>query len=100
MTGSLKEQIVVVEFTNSAVKDLKRLPEHIVTKLRDWANAVQSVGIEAVRRSPGYHDEPLRGSRDGQRSIRLSKAYRAFYVEDQRGNVRIITVIEVNRHEY
>ncbi len=91
---------MVVEFTNSAVKDLKRLPEHIVTKLRDWANAVQRVGIEAVRRSPGYHDEPLRGSRDGQRSIRLSKAYRAFYVEDQRGNVRIITIIEVNRHEY
>lgn len=44
---------MIVEFTNSAVKDLKRLPEHIVTKLRDWANAVQRVGIEAVRRSLG-----------------------------------------------
>ncbi len=90
----------IVEFTNSAVKDLKRLPDHIVTRLRDWANAVQSVGIEAVRRAPGYHDEPLKGLRKGQRSIRLSKSYRAFYIEDERGNVRIFTIIEVNRHEY
>ncbi len=55
---------------------------------------------KAVRRSPGYHDEPLRGSRAGQRSIRLSKAYRAFYTEDSRGSIRIITIIEVTKHEY
>ena len=28
---------------------------------------------------PGYHDEPLKGHRAGQRSIRLSRAYRAIY---------------------
>ncbi len=34
----------------------------------------------------------------GQRSFRLSKAYRGFYIEHN-GNI-IIEVIEVNKHEY
>ncbi len=92
--------ITTVEFSSSAAKDLKKLPDHIVTKLRDWVDAVQRVGVEAVRRSHGYHDEPLKGMRKGQRSIRLSKAYRVFYKEDKKMNICIITVIEVNKHEY
>jgi hypothetical protein len=32
-----------------------------------------------VRKVPGFHDEPLSGKRFGQRSLRLSKSYRAFY---------------------
>jgi toxin HigB-1 len=48
----------------------------------------------------GFHDEPLKGDRKGQRSIRLNKAYRAIYTEGQRKEVRIISIIEVNKHEY
>ncbi len=47
---------------------------------------------------PGYHDEPLKWERTGQRSIRLSKAYRAFYVEHD--DMVIVEVIEVNKHDY
>jgi proteic killer suppression protein len=44
---------------------------------------VEEQGIEEAREIPGYHDEPLRGEREGQRSVRLSRAYRAIYIEFQ-----------------
>ncbi len=53
-----------------------------------------------VRKVPGFHDEPLRGKRQGQRSIRLNKAYRAIYVVDSSGNTHIAEILEVNKHEY
>jgi proteic killer suppression protein len=89
-----------VEFTTSAVKDLKPVPKHVLDKLRDWVEAIGTYGIEEVRKAKGYHDEPLRGDRRGQRSIRLSKAYRAFCIETVDGKLRIIVVIEVNKHDY
>jgi proteic killer suppression protein len=42
----------------------------------------------------------LRGDRKGQRSIRLNKAYRAFYVETENKDIHLISIIEVNKHEY
>lgn len=53
-----------------------------------------------LKKVPGYHDEALKGKRSGQRSIRLSKAYRAIYVIDQGGKIEIVKVLEVNKHEY
>lgn len=53
-----------------------------------------------MRKRPGYHDEPLKGKRLGQRSIRLNKAYRAIYEIDTTGTIHFIEVIEVNKHEY
>ena len=58
------------------------------------------VGLEAVRQRPGYHDEPLKGQRLGQRSVRLNRAYRAIYVEHDDAKVRLFEVIEVNKHDY
>lgn len=48
---------------------------------------------------PGYHDEPLKGRRAGQRSIRLSRAYRAIY-EIRVDDVTFVSVEEVNKHDY
>ena len=45
-----------------------------------WVNDVESAGLSEVRKVLGYHDEPLKGNRVGQRSIRLSKSYRAIYI--------------------
>ena len=89
-----------VVFTTSVVKSLKKMPAHVVLKLRDWTQAVETVGIENVRKARGYHDEQLKGERRGQRSIRLSKSYRAIYIESLGGIVQIITVIEVHKHDY
>ena len=65
-----------------------------------WIDAVERLGIHQIRKIPGFHDEPLKGDRKGQRSIRLNKAYRAIYTEGQLKEVHIISIIEVNKHEY
>ena len=90
----------VVTLGKQAEKQLKRLPTYIKEALLAWALAVEDEGIRKARKLPGYHDEPLSGDRKGQRSIRLSRAYRAFYIEDERLKEITILVIEVNRHDY
>jgi proteic killer suppression protein len=81
-------------------KKLTKLPIHIVRNLQRWALQVESVGIDRVRKISGYHDEPLKGRRFGQRSIRLSKSYRAIYVEYDRHKIHIVSVEEVSKHDY
>ncbi len=91
--------ITEVELSRSAQKELKQLPLHVVEKLRSWILAVGRYGVEAVRKIPGYHDEPLQGKKNKQRSIRLSKAYRAIYVV-KKEKIEFIFIEEVNKHEY
>lgn len=76
------------------------MPHYIVRKLQGWVNDIENIGLNETKKIPGYHDEPLKGNRIGQRSIRLNKAYRAIYIVDQKGNVEIIKVLEVNKHDY
>ena len=87
-----------VQYDEKIAKDLQKLPDFIIEKLKIWAKSVNSLGIAKVRESKGFHDEPLKGSRQGQRSIRLNKAYRAIYIVEKK-LIKII-VIEVNKHEY
>ncbi len=84
----------------SAMKDLARAPLQIAKKLRIWVAAVEAFGLEEVRKTPGYHDEPLKGDRKGQRSIRLSQAYRAIYIIKRDGKAEFVAVEEVNKHRY
>ena len=92
--------IYSIELTRNAQKDLAKVPSFIKDKLLLWIDSIERLGIHQVRKTPGFHDEPLKGDRKGQRSIRLSKAYRAIYTEGQRKEVYIISIIEVNKHEY
>lgn len=77
-----------------------KMPQHVALKLALWTNAVQTRGLEEVRKIPGYHDEPLHGDRRGQRSIRLSRDYRAIYVIKNNEEVEFILVEEVTKHDY
>ncbi len=88
-----------IEITKLAAKQLRKLPRHIVDNLMIWVAAVELDGVEVVRQVPGYHDEPLKGDRAGQRSIRLSRAYRAIY-EIKEGTTRCVSVEEVSKHNY
>jgi toxin HigB-1 len=81
-------------------KDLKRLPDHILRKLQKWAEQVEMLGLREIKKIPGYHDEPLSGDRKGQRSIRLSRSYRAIYIEEKDGSIELVIIIEVNKHKY
>jgi len=89
----------IVDLVN-VKKILKKLPKHVVTKLQNWASDVEKYGLLEVRKVSGYHDEPLRGRRSGQRSIRLSKAYRAIYIATKDGLITVVVVKEVSKHEY
>jgi len=71
-----------------------------VDKLLAWVSLVEQGGLEEARKVPGFHDEPLLGRRSGQRSIRLSRAYRAIYHIDDRGVVELVVVEEVTKHVY
>lgn len=88
-----------VELTEQVKKHLRKVPQHVAGKLLLWVRYVRASGLEEVRKIPGFHDEPLKGQRAGQRSIRLSKAYRAIYVIKER-EVSFVSVEEVSKHEY
>lgn len=81
-------------------KQLDRIPEVIARKFRLWAALVEESGIREVRKQKGFHDEPLKGARQGQRSVRLNRTYRAIYVEQESGHIELIEVLEVNKHDY
>lgn len=89
-----------VIWNKNVTKQLLLLPDNILKKFYAWATAIEIIGANEVRRSPGFHDEPLKGKRYGQRSVRLNKAYRAIYISRLDGSLEIIEVIEVNKHEY
>ena len=90
----------VVELEKQAKRDLAKVPNYIKDKLLLWVDDVERIGVQKVREVPGYHDEPLKGDRVGQRSIRLNKAYRAIYIERPNQEIIIISVMEVNKHDY
>jgi proteic killer suppression protein len=92
--------IKTVKISPAARKDLKGVPNYIVDKLLAWVGRVEQVGIEEVRKLKGFHDEPLQGNRKGQRSIRLSLAYRAIYEIHPDGTAECISIKEVNKHDY
>jgi proteic killer suppression protein len=94
------KDIFVVRLTSRAEKDLKKIPEYVVDKLNSWVDAVGHDGIIATRKISGYHDEPLKGRRNGQRSIRLNRSYRAIYAELNDGSIEFIEIQEVSNHEY
>lgn len=89
-----------VELSKLVRRQLKKIPRHIVENLASWVDAVETIGLEDIRKISGYHDEPLHGVRRGQRSIRLSRAYRAIHVVKDDGEVEFVSVEEVSRHAY
>lgn len=56
-------------------------------------------GLDEVKKIPGFHDEPLKGNRQGQRSIRLNKQWRAIYriVHEK---IEFVLIEEVAPHDY
>lgn len=93
------KDIFNVRLSPKAKRDVRKIPLSIALKLKGWIEDVGHRGISEVRKIKGYHDEPLKGKRIGQRSIRLNIAYRAIYII-RSGVIIFIEVQEVNKHEY
>lgn len=92
--------INIIYLSKRAKNDLLQVPHYIRIQFLAWVESVQLEGLEKVRKIPGYHDEPLRGKRAGQRSIRLNRSYRALYKVLANNEIEFVEVIEVNKHEY
>ena len=88
-----------VKILKKVEKTLNKIPLHVVIKLQKWIDDVEEIGLEDVMKVKSYHDELCKGKRKGQRSIRLSKSYRAFY-KIIKGHVEFVEIQEVNKHEY
>lgn len=89
-----------VSYSSFAEKQLIKVPKYIKEALLLWALTVEKIGIYDTRKIKSYHDEPLKGERKGQRSIRLSRSYRAIYEQRNELNLTLISIIEVNKHDY
>ena len=85
-----------VELSKRVQKQLQTLPRNIVENLAAWVDDVEERGLEEVQKVSGYHDEPLHGNRMGQRSIRLSRAYRAIYRVYDNGAIEFVSVEEIS----
>ena len=60
-------------------KVIAKLPLQAVKKYELWKNIVFRHGPDKLREFPGFHDEKLKGERQGQRSSRLNIQYRIIY---------------------
>lgn len=90
--------MIQVHFSRFAEKQVEKLPDHILSSLYQWVASLENIGLQETRKRKSYHDEPLKGNRLGQRSVRLNRSYRAIYTEFK-DELKIL-VIEVNKHEY
>jgi len=73
-------------------------PESVVQKYELWKNIVFRHGPEKLREFPGFHDEKLKGRREGQRSSRLSLQYRVIYAVERK--MVTVFVLEITPHKY
>lgn len=79
------------------VNEIEQSNPAVARRFEDWQKAVQTLGLQEVRKRPGLHDEPLHGDRLGQRSVRLGQQFRLIYQERVKGQIEIL---EITPHKY
>jgi proteic killer suppression protein len=90
-----------IEMTKQAIRDLEKLPDHLVEKFDLWLSAIDQMELRKVRIHPGLHDEPLQGQRFGQRSVRLNRSYRVIYkIKKETTSTEAVLIIEITKHRY
>lgn len=81
-------------------KQLKKTPHEIVFRLMKWIRTIEEFGLYEARKVSGYRDEPLKGLRLGQRSVRLGIKWRAIYIVSKTNEINVVKVEEVTPHDY
>ena len=79
-------------------KVCRKLPGVVVKKYELWKNIVFRHGPEKLKEFPGFHDEKLKGEREGQRASRLSLQYRVIYTVKR--DIVTVFVLEITPHKY
>jgi len=79
-------------------KVVEKLPLQVAKKYELWKNIVFRHGPDKLKEFPGFHDENLKGDREGQRSSRLNIQYRVIYSIEK--EIVTIYVIDIIPHKY
>jgi addiction module RelE/StbE family toxin len=90
----------IVTFSKGALKDLRKVPRHILVQFDLWVEVIETEGFKSMQKIKGYNDHALVGNRLGQRSSYLSRSWRVIYTLDGKTNSISVDVLEVNHHEY
>ena len=83
--------------SKAAQKQIAKLPSRIKEQYEYWKSVALN-GPEALRASPGFNDEALKGQWSGYRSSRLNLQYRVIYTVIR--NELTIYVVRVSAHDY
>jgi hypothetical protein len=87
--------------THDVEKILKknRLPSQVKERFLKWSQEVEAKGLKEVKKTPGYHDEPLAGH-PGWHSVRLNDGFRACYQLVVQNGLEVIEVFSItNDHK-
>ena len=79
-------------------KTAQKLPPRVLEKYEVWKEIIYRHGPHKFREFPGFHDEKLKGEREGERSSRLSLQYRVVYAVEQ--DVVTVFVLQITPHKY
>ena len=79
-----------------------KLPKLVLEKFVKWKSDIEEKGLSEVRKSAGYHDEPVKSTKGKVRSVRLNDGYRIFYetVENVTDGKIEIIIKDINMHLY
>lgn len=88
----------IIKEHRSLKKICSKLPKPVLKKYELWKDIVYRHGPEKLKEFPGFHDEKLKGDREGERSSRLSLQYRVIY--DVNRNIVTVYVLEITPHQY
>jgi toxin HigB-1 len=83
---------------NKLNKVVEKLPLQVVKKYELWKSIVFRHGPDKLREFPGFHDEKLKGNREGQRSSRLNIQYRIIYTIEK--EVVTVYINDITPHKY
>lgn len=94
----------VVYLSKKAEKGLRKAPIQVQQKTAFWKKLVEMKGLQQAKLVKGFHDEPLKGERKGQRSIRLNLLWRAIYETrigtEGKERIELVDVVELTPHKY
>ncbi|MBI2601717.1 MAG: hypothetical protein HYW48_01560 [Deltaproteobacteria bacterium] len=94
----------VVHLSKKAEKGIRQAPPHVQQKTAFWRMLVETQGLRKAKLVKGFHDEPLKGTRKGQHSIRLNLQWRAIYETrigtEGKETIELVDVVDVTPHKY
>ena len=79
-------------------KTLNKLDKPIKSAYSAWKSILTNNGFDGLRKVKGFHLEKFKGKRKDQYTCRLNRGFRVFFKKAD--NVFIITVLEINKHDY